>query len=404
LNKKLKYLRDSLTFLFSVLLIASAFQAPIAGAAQVTLRLNSVDNLSGILNMQIAEDPNNPPDPIPFQQIYTFNTNATTLWVRVQDKALNWSSWNKVSVNGAPVINPGYSGTTPTPSFSASTSTTTPTLAPAPAGGGGGGGGGPKQTAAYFIIVDPANQGRVYSKSACIDVYSTDLFPQFKGQGCSKSDGLINLLLTDGGVTVRVYDAGYGSTYQVFHGKVENDTFTLEDAKYFAGTTRYAVYVLGTNANLNSLSPSPKPSNSITPQQANSVMASPTPAATIEINVSPTPSAASKTPTTAINAATSLAQAKVVSIASTSKVTSISGGSVSINSNIATKLKFNGLTKGSDVSISIKSPTGFVFSLPRSKVIGASYTSQGLKFTAKGTYLLTLSSGKVRKNLKIIVK
>ena len=71
----------------------------------VTLTLGAIDDISGLYMMQIAEDTNNPPAAVPYAVSYTLTTSANTLYVRVEDRALNWSAWVAITVGGAPVVN-----------------------------------------------------------------------------------------------------------------------------------------------------------------------------------------------------------------------------------------------------------------------------------------------------------
>jgi len=123
-----------------------------AAAREVTITLNADDNISGVAMMQIAADKNNPPAAITFSRTTVVSTEASILWVRVQDRALNWSAWVEVQVGGAPVIRDPLAKTvyvpvplvayvpppptTPTPS--------TPAVPQSPSSGAsfGGGGGG----------------------------------------------------------------------------------------------------------------------------------------------------------------------------------------------------------------------------------------------------------------------
>jgi hypothetical protein len=79
--------------------LPSAHSAP----REVTITLGADDNLSGVALMQIAENKNNPPAAIAFSRTSVVTTEANILWVRVQDRALNWSTWVEVQVGGAPV-------------------------------------------------------------------------------------------------------------------------------------------------------------------------------------------------------------------------------------------------------------------------------------------------------------
>lgn len=132
-----------------------------AAARDVTVTLAADDNLSGVAMMQIAEDKENPPAPIPFLRVSVVNTAATRLWVRVQDRALNWSNWVSVLVGGAPVIQdplakPTYTPVALTPYVpSVDTSTTPPPTSPPSSGGGGGGSGGGFAGAPTLVVTPP---------------------------------------------------------------------------------------------------------------------------------------------------------------------------------------------------------------------------------------------------------
>ena len=119
----------------------------------------------------------------------------------------------------------------------------TPPTQPVAATGGGGGGGGPKLSAIYFQLVDPFDPTKIYTKPACVDIYSRTVIPQFMGTACSSTDGRINILVADAKISVRVYELGNGSIYREYVGVVENDTITIDDSKYFGSTTRWIVNV-----------------------------------------------------------------------------------------------------------------------------------------------------------------
>ena len=119
-----------------VILITGAMVLTFAKAANaadprpVTVTLRAADNISGVTMMQIAEDKNNPPSPVTFESVTVVNTAANSLWVRIQDRAGNWSSWVEIIVGGDPYQDVANFNTLPTPTPSA------------PSGGSGGGGGG----------------------------------------------------------------------------------------------------------------------------------------------------------------------------------------------------------------------------------------------------------------------
>ena len=89
-----------------------------ADPRDVTVTLSTWDNLSGVTMMQIAEDKNNPPPAVPYETTTVIRTAADVLYVRIQDRALNWSAWITLVVGGAPVIQTPPQISTPAPSQS----------------------------------------------------------------------------------------------------------------------------------------------------------------------------------------------------------------------------------------------------------------------------------------------
>jgi hypothetical protein len=119
-----------------------------SAAREVTITLGADDNISGVAWMQIAENKDNPPPAIPFNLSTVISTEASIIWVRVQDRALNWSTWVEVQVGGAPVTRDPLAKTvyvpvaivpyvptpsTPTPSTPTPPSVTPPSVTPPPA-------------------------------------------------------------------------------------------------------------------------------------------------------------------------------------------------------------------------------------------------------------------------------
>lgn len=156
------------TLITTVLLcLAHSLFAPAANSAprEVTITLSADDNISGVAFMQIAEDKNNPPAPVVFSRTAVVTTEASILWVRVQDRALNWSAWVGVQVGGAPVIQDPLAKTVyvpvalvpyvpPAPTVETPT-TLTPPSAPS-AGASFGGSSGGVSVAAVEKIVETA--------------------------------------------------------------------------------------------------------------------------------------------------------------------------------------------------------------------------------------------------------
>jgi len=101
-----------------------------ADPRDVTITLRAADNISGVTMMQIAEDKNNPPPAVAFESVTVINTAANALWVRIQDRATNWSNWVQIIVGADPYQDTANFNTIPTPTASATSDS----------GGGGGGG------------------------------------------------------------------------------------------------------------------------------------------------------------------------------------------------------------------------------------------------------------------------
>ena len=126
--------RISIALILAISGLLTSFFIAVSSAADprnVTVTLRAADNISGVTMMQIAEDKNNPPTAVVFDTSTVVNTAANALWVRIQDRAGNWSTWVQIVVGADP-----YQATA---DFN-----TIPTAPPStiPGGGGGGGGGG----------------------------------------------------------------------------------------------------------------------------------------------------------------------------------------------------------------------------------------------------------------------
>ena len=112
----------------------------------------------------------------------------------------------------------------------------------------------------------------------------------------------------------------------------------------------------------------------------------------------PTPSATPVKLSDSATVSTSLASATVIAIAGSKATTAIKlGKSVAV--------KLTAIPKGTKVASSLKNAKGVVFALP-TKAVGANkiYTTVAVKPKVRGTYTLTVSYGKVRKTLVIVVK
>ena len=130
--------RISIALVLAMSGLLTSFFIAVSSAADprdVRVTLRAADNISGVTMMQIAEDKNNPPTAIAFESSTVVNTAANALWVRIQDRAGNWSPWVQIVVGADPYQDTANFNTIPT---------APPTTNPGGGGGGGGfvGGGG----------------------------------------------------------------------------------------------------------------------------------------------------------------------------------------------------------------------------------------------------------------------
>lgn len=125
-----------------LLTFSATIQSFAADPRDVTLVLRAADNISGVINMQIAEDRNNPRTAVPYETTTVVNTASNSLWVRIQDRAGNWSQWVEVIVGAEPYQSDANFSATPTPTSST------------PSGGGGGFGGGGFIGGGFLPIVE----------------------------------------------------------------------------------------------------------------------------------------------------------------------------------------------------------------------------------------------------------
>lgn len=271
-------------------------------------------------------------------------------------------------------------------------------------GGGGGGGGAPKQTALYFQVVDPTDSTKIYPKSVCVEIYSRTLFPQFMGTGCSGADGRINVLVGDAKVSIRVFELGNGGTYREYIGEVANDAFTLEGGKFFTGTTRYAITLLGaktepvTPTPVPSPTPTPMPDPVVTPTPipTTTPTAAPTPTPTASVTATPTPSGITSSyfVVTTSKSNLSVVVAKTSTTAASSKV----GRSLQITiPNVG--------AKSLSVKVSVKDPSGKSFTIASTTVSkNQAFVTPIVRFLKKGTFVGTIKYGASTKTVNVTVK
>jgi hypothetical protein len=128
--------RISIALVLAMSGLLTSFFIAVSSAADprdVRVTLRAADNISGVTMMQIAEDKNNPPTAIAFESSTVVNTAANALWVRIQDRAGNWSPWVQIVVGADPYQDTANFNTIPT---------APPTTNPGGGGGGFVGGGG----------------------------------------------------------------------------------------------------------------------------------------------------------------------------------------------------------------------------------------------------------------------
>lgn len=167
-------------------------------------------------------------------------------------------------------------------------------IAPASAPSAGGAANSTAQVALYFKVVNPDNENQISNKATCVSLYTRDLSPQFIATSCTVSDGNINMLAGPGKVAIYVFEQANQSDKKVYFGEVSREIFTVEDSRYFPGTTRWIVSTPSKAAVTPTPTSTPSPSTSTSPS-------SPTPTASPSASPSssstprPTPSSTATT-------------------------------------------------------------------------------------------------------------
>jgi uncharacterized delta-60 repeat protein/uncharacterized repeat protein (TIGR02543 family) len=309
--------------------------------------------------------------------------------------------WAAVVLPTPPPTSPTPPPTSPTPPA--------PTPPPAAAGGGGGGGGGaPKQTALYFQVVDPSDGTKIYAKPVCVEIYSRTLFPQFMGTGCSGADGRINVLVGDAKVSIRVFELGNGAVYREYLGEVANDTFTLDGGTFFAGTTRFAISLLGAKSEAVTPAPTPTPTPTpvVTPTPTPVVTPTPTPTATPTPVLTPSPiPTPSATPTPAATKSTFF-----TTTTSTKNLTKLTlrNSTAAVSTRVGRSVQVTLLTVGTKnvvVKVTIKDPSGKVYMVAsRAVTKNKGYVAPIVKFSKAGSYVVTIAFGTAERKATIKVK
>jgi hypothetical protein len=325
----------------------------------------------------------------------TFNSDSNTVTIRYTDGGIGDADGTANGVIVDPIMFWNFAGTVPSSSSGSSGGDS-------PSGGGGGGGGGaPKQTALYFQVVDPADTTKIYTKPVCVEIYSRTLFPQFMGTGCSGADGRINVLVGDAKVSIRVFELGNGAVYREYLGEVANDTFTLDGGTFFAGTTRFAISLLGAKSEAVTPAPTPTPTPVATATPTPTPTSTPTPAATPTPSVTP-----SVTPTPSSAATKSTFFSTTTSTKNLTKLT-LRKATAAVFTKVGKSLQVTLPTVGSKnvvVRVTIKDPSGKVFTVAsRAVTKNKSYVSPIFKFSKPGTYVVTVTAGTTKRVVTVKV-
>lgn len=377
-----------------------------ADARDVTVTLNTWDNLSGVTMMQIAEDKNNPPAAVPYESSTVVRTAADVLYVRIQDRALNWSPWVTLVIGGAPVIQVPSQPASPRPSASASPSAPA-SEAPAPApGGGGGGGGGVGTTWFNLFLSDPDEPLKAYAGDGCaLFIHQLPEGPKTFGPVCASKAGALDFEANDGDFTIKTFDKSRPNVFKEYRAKVTFGTFEVAGAGYRGGSVPRRVITLprATDA-APTPTPTPTPSPTVTPSASASttpipsVTTSATPSMTADASPSPSPS-----PVRTVPANPYFAEVKTKNVTKLSVKTTNATISQSVKKPL--QLVLPATKSVADVWVYISLPTGRSMTVVRTtSVAGKTTNVPALKFTKPGKYTLTIKVGKTTKTVKVTVK
>ena len=378
--------------------LLSAHSSLAADPRDVTVTLSTWDNLSGVTMMQIAEDKNNPPPAVPYETTTVIRTAADVLYVRIQDRAENWSAWITLVVGGAPVVQTPPQISTPTPSAAPSAS-----QAPA-AGGGGGGGGGVGTTWFNLFLSDPDDPMKAYAGDGCAYfIHQLKEGDKTFGPICASRAGALDFEANDGDFIIRTFDKSRPTVFKEYKAKITFGTFEVVGAGFRGGSVPRRVITLPRltdAAPTPTPSPTPTPTPSVTPKPTASASPSATPVATATPSASASPVAATPVP---IPANPFFAEVKGGSVSKVSVKSTNSTLSQSIKKPL--QLILPATTTAADVWISIKLPTGRSMTVLRAtSVAGKNTTAPSLKFTKPGNYTVTIKVGKSTKIVKVTVK
>lgn len=368
-----------------------------ADPRDVTVTLSTWDNLSGVTMMQIAEDKNNPPSAVPYETTTVVRTAADVLYVRIQDRAQNWSPWITLVVGGAPVVQTPPQISTPAPSASAPAP-----QAPAAGGGGGGGGGGVGTTWFNLFLSDPDDASKAYAGDGCaLFVHQLEEGPKTFGPVCASRAGALDFEANDGNFIIKTFDKSRPNVIKQYSAKVTFGTFEVAGAGFRGGSVPRRVITV---PRATDVAPTPTPSPTPTPTPTPTMSAAPTASATPVVTATPSASATPVVVTPVpIPANPFFAEVKSASV---TKV-SVKSGSSTISQSVKKPLQLvlPATAAATDVWIAIKLPTGRSMTVIRTtSVAGKTTTAPALKFTKPGKYTVTIKTGNTTKTVKITVK
>ncbi len=373
-----------------------------ADARDVTVTLSTWDNLSGVTMMQIAEDKDNPPPAVPYETTTVIRTAADVLYVRIQDRALNWSPWVTLVVGGAPVIQVPSQPATPRPSASASAP-----ASEAPAvGGGGGGGGGVGTTWFNLFLSDPDEPLKAYAGDGCaLFIHLLPEGPKSFGPVCASKAGALDFEANDGDFTIKTFDKSRPNVFKEYRAKVTFGTFEVVGAGYRGGSVPRRVITLPRAGDVAPTpTPSPTPTASPTASPSATAIASPAPSASPSeaISASPSPTSTPVGPVP-IPANPFFAEVKTTNVTKLS----VKARNATISQSLKKPLQLvlPATTAAANVWIAIKLPTGRSMTVIRTtSVAGKTTNAPSLKFTKPGKYVLTIKVGNTTKTLRVTVK
>lgn len=398
-----KFCKQSLTTLL-LIFAGSLLTNTVSFAADprdVTVTLSIWDNLSGVTMMQIAEDKNNPPPAVAYETTTVIHTAADVLYVRIQDRAQNWSAWVTLVVGGAPVIQ-----TPPQPSApSAPITSSSSSAAAAPAAGGGGGGGGGVGTTWFNLFLsNPDEPTQPYPGEGCaVFIHHLKEGDKQFGPICATRAGALDFEANDGDFTIKVFDKSRPNVTKDYTGKITFGTFEVVGAGYRGGSVPRRV-ITGPRASDVAPTPLPTPTPTPSPTQTPSPSATAKPVATQSatpvVTATPVPIASTPPPIPANPFFAQVAPGNIAKAAIKPNTTVLAQ---SIKKPLQLVLPASKATE--DIAVFIKLPTGKSMTVLRATPVqGAATVAPPIKFKKAGTYTFTIQQGKTKKTFKVTVK